>query len=246
MNIKDYQQLALRTEAPCGAVLNRVSDVKILGYSELAYSNLRLLHAALGLTSDINELVHSSDRTNEIEEAGDSLWYAAIACEALHADIASSFTDGLNEDRKWSRLELSERLRTRAAEVADATKAKIFYGKSESDATPIDVVLLGDVQDIVRGLALYCTKFLNLSIEEVMEANIAKLRARFPDAYSQARALERDKAAERSAINAGPFGTGPFPVNVGEIPRTKAYKSGPDAPQASFPDPAGTHGDLAG
>lgn len=57
----------------------------------------RLLHAALGLTSETGEFVdalkklyfagRALDQVNLIEELGDILWYLQLACNALETDL---------------------------------------------------------------------------------------------------------------------------------------------------------------
>lgn len=119
----DYVNLALRTESLSEEVIQRLSDPKVV----------RLLHAAMGLTTEAGELVDMLkkhifygkplDEVNVIEELGDSFWYAAIA---------------------------------------------------------IDVV--------------------QTTLDEVMTRNVAKLRQRYPEKFTEQAALERNLDAERRIL----------------------------------------------
>lgn len=88
MNSKDYQKLAVRTESnDMKRVADRLSDPRVV----------RLLHAEIGLSTESGEFSdqlkrhifygRDLDTTNLEEEAGDLLWYLAIALD----EIGSSF-----------------------------------------------------------------------------------------------------------------------------------------------------------
>lgn len=86
-----YQSLAMRTAKPMP-----VQD--------------DLLHAALGLTGEAGEfadcikkhLIYGQefDRANAIEEVGDLLWYAALACSALGVDMGQVAAMNIDKLRK--------------------------------------------------------------------------------------------------------------------------------------------------
>ena len=86
-----YQQLAMRTAKP----MDMQGD---------------LLHAALGLTGESGEfadcikkyLIYNQplDRENAIEEIGDLLWYAALACDALEVDMGQVAAMNIDKLRK--------------------------------------------------------------------------------------------------------------------------------------------------
>lgn len=83
-----------------------------------------------------------------------------------------------------------------AGEIADAVKKSSIYGK------PLDrqniVEELGDIEFYLAGLR----QMLGITFKEVFEANVAKLKARYPSGYTDAAAIERaDKAAEIKTID---------------------------------------------
>lgn len=77
-----------------------------------------------------------------------------------------------------------------AGEVSDLIKKGIFH-QQEIDLLKIKKEL-GDVMWYIAALC----KCLNLTLEEVMQANIEKLVARFPNGYSPERTLIKTGAEE--------------------------------------------------
>jgi NTP pyrophosphatase (non-canonical NTP hydrolase) len=83
---------------------------------------------------------------------------------------------------------------TESAELADAIKKRLAYGK------PIDQVNLSEeLGDIEWYLSLIRDAY-GLSREEIIEANVYKLQSRYPGGWTQHRALNRDLEAERAAL----------------------------------------------
>lgn len=96
MNSHDYIKQALRTES----IKNATSD-------------LRLLHGAIGLSTEANELLGvMKERTfygtplgaleiqNIYEELGDLFWYAAIICDVLGFNFEDIMADNIEKLRK--------------------------------------------------------------------------------------------------------------------------------------------------
>ena len=207
VTIKNYQELALRTEAPCNTVLNRVIGETTCLFNSDAHANIRLIHAALGLTSDVHELVNGTDIVNEIEEVSDACWFSAIGFEALGADITCAFLSDPDTGRQtpnWSRQTYHLKFEQLAAMFADSVKAKVFYGKTVKEGIPMEQYLLGLLRELVYDLRGFSTKFLGLPIEEVMRRNIAKLTARYPERFSEDAAHNRDFEKERAALSGEP------------------------------------------
>lgn len=96
----DYVQQAVRTEAPItGEMLDRFSRT----------SNIRLLHAAMGLATEAGELLDALkrhlfygaplDRVNVKEELGDTSWYLALAIDELRTTLHDVQTANINKLR---------------------------------------------------------------------------------------------------------------------------------------------------
>ena len=76
-----------------------------------------------------------------------------------------------------------------AGELVDAVKKHLIYGK------PLDADnVVEEIGDVMWFCALMC-RAINVSLEEVAQANIKKLAKRYPETYSDILAIQRlDKA----------------------------------------------------
>lgn len=85
-------------------------------------------------------------------------------------------------------------LATESGELLDAIKKCVFYGK------PLDVVnVKEELGDLLWYLAVACHA-TGTTIDEVGALNIAKLKARYPDRFTEAKANERDTDHEREVL----------------------------------------------
>jgi len=87
MNFREYIELATKTESnDFNAITDRMSSMVMI----------RILHACMGLITEVAELVdmvkkhlfygREFDRTNVVEESGDIFWYLAILFHTLGID----------------------------------------------------------------------------------------------------------------------------------------------------------------
>jgi len=192
---QNYIHLAIRTES-------------VLPESKtLPAGTWRLLHAALGMVTELAELMGSNAFTsashgmsadeNQIEEVGDVFWYLAIAYDEL-GDLENelSFIDDFNA--YWSQprgMGLHDAI-IAASEFVDVLKRMIFYGKAgeqQRACVHLRMVLLR--------LMDHCQS-LGIDPRHAMAANIRKLTARFPTKFDADHAVQRDLNAERSALRA--------------------------------------------
>jgi hypothetical protein len=206
----NYSNLAIRTESPLDAVLDRVN--------KRPERFLRLLHSALGLDSELSELrdsIFSNDDTNTIGELGDMWWFVNIGHRAIGSIVDYSVLTDIKSDdyEDMGATSLMEDLEVKIAEFQDHIKAHMFYGREEfktpTTKLAASVALQADLNAITVCLA-YLTRsalcYHPISgsgdvVIKVMEANIAKLRARYPDSYSDVAANERNDSSERAAID---------------------------------------------
>lgn len=101
---------------------------------------------------------------------------------------------------------------TEGGEMADALKRHFYYG------TELDLVnLQEECGDIVWYLQLL-VKALGTTLEEVMDTNEAKLKARYGDKFTEESAVNRNLEAERQILEEGEEG---WEVNTGEMPVAK-------------------------
>jgi NTP pyrophosphatase (non-canonical NTP hydrolase) len=85
-------------------------------------------------------------------------------------------------------------LATETGEIQDILKKRLAYGK------PIDMTnLKEELGDLMWYIARLCKSF-NFTLEEVMELNINKLKARYGDKFTEEAALNRNLVKERDVL----------------------------------------------
>jgi len=83
---------------------------------------------------------------------------------------------------------------TEAGELADNIKKHLFYGKAFDDVNAVE-----EAGDLLWYLAILFDT-LDLTFEEVMEKNIAKLKARYPNKFTEEKAVNRNLEVERKIL----------------------------------------------
>jgi NTP pyrophosphatase (non-canonical NTP hydrolase) len=98
-------------------------------------------------------------------------------------------------DNNARRIHALVGLSTEVGELTDIWKKYVFYGK------PIDVTnAKEEVGDILWYLAILCDS-LGTTIEAEMSRNIAKLKTRYPDKFTEQAAAVRDLDKERQILD---------------------------------------------
>lgn len=176
MNLYEYQKLAMRT---AGDTL----DDQVHG----------LVVTALGLSGESTELddamncVHRDWMKDVNKEAGDCCWYVARGCAALGVEMGRIFEDGnyifTSTDigykaAEWDAYQFAPALLKVAAKFGEVVK-KIYAQGHEVDQQKL-IDLLVEYWVLLEIFA----ERIGISIEDILEANIAKLRARFPDGFT--------------------------------------------------------------
>jgi NTP pyrophosphatase (non-canonical NTP hydrolase) len=85
-------------------------------------------------------------------------------------------------------------LSTEANELLDMLKKHIFYGKEIDYVNTIE-----ELGDIFWYAALICDS-MHIDFEEVLHKNIEKLKKRYPEKFSNEKALNRDLEEERKVL----------------------------------------------
>lgn len=203
MNWEEYSKLALRTESiPPIQYLNMpgqandnfdMSEEREINTALFA-KGTRLLHAAMGLVTETDELLDYTDQVNLIEELGDCFWYLPIF-EYYFPELK------LNEifvgtAVKSPALDSIRHMQRSAAHLIDQIgKRHIIYGK------PLNVEA---AQETVRTYAYYLRRVcavMEIDVAECWEANIKKLEKRYPDLrFNGDHAVNRNVAAELAHI----------------------------------------------
>ena len=94
-------------------------------------------------------------------------------------------------------LHASMGLVTEAGEFQDMLKKHVFYGK------PLDEV---NLKEEIGDLLWYCAialEALDTDFEAVMQTNIDKLKARYPEKFTEQKAENRDLVKEREILENG-------------------------------------------
>lgn len=209
MNLTTYLPLAIRTEAHFSSVIDRLSaDVRATS-DESPERLVRMLHASMGLCTEVGELMERWDlsarnrgrllsndegQANFLEEIGDASWYHSI----LLSTFGWSGTESRNGlTTSYTKIGVAlRRLTIVSAQLLDASKKALFYGKAFN--------VLGinkqakEIEECLESLATLC----GTSLDTVRAANIAKLQKRYPAKFTAEAALTRDTTAEMDAHNA--------------------------------------------
>ena len=85
---------------------------------------------------------------------------------------------------------------TEVGELADAFKKNLAYKK------PLDYV---NIEEEVGDLMWYVINFcsvMGFNLEDILEQNIAKLRARYPEKFTEDKAINRNLIKEREILEA--------------------------------------------
>ena len=172
-----YIKLAMRTKSTCTGLSDQVSA--------------DLIHATLGLCDENFEYHMARSWLNAIEELGDFCWFIALAAHDLRTDPFSGWENymDLNPDAPLLQEALSE--------FVTLVKKSFAYG------APLDKKRLRALLHVMAGrIAKITVSKGDRQPEELLSANIAKLRARFPDKFESELALVRDIKQEAVAMRA--------------------------------------------
>jgi len=104
-------------------------------------------------------------------------------------NLKDNLREGLSDE-----LHMVIGISTEAGELLDAYKKHFAYGKN------LDIVNVGEeIADIMWYISNLC-RMKGIDLEEMMERNINKLKARYPDKFSQEKALNRNLDIERDIL----------------------------------------------
>lgn len=187
MRVADYVAGALRTAKPMPDIMGDLE------------------HAALGFVTEIGEFatevkrlriyLKAVNREHAAEELGDTLWYWAVAAQhllelnnatfdAVQAEVSLNLQEGLTIDVHLSRI--VRRLAANAGEFG----ARIDVGQLQPCAELL--------RDMLQCLAAACC-VLGLNLDDCAATNLLKLRARFPEKFTEEAAEAR---ADKGGLDA--------------------------------------------
>jgi hypothetical protein len=209
MNLSEYQIAAMRTagetlsdqlnglvRAALGIAGETLSDQlnglvrAALGIAGETLSDqlTGLVTAALGIAGEtgelIEEFIYGRSKQATVKELGDCLWYVARACHALNIDMAR-FADATAYSTDITTESIGPELAIAGARFADAVKKNFAQGHA------VDVPLLTDYLHRYMAMLGRMCLMVGVGFPEVADANIEKLRQRFPDGFAVERSVGR-------------------------------------------------------
>lgn len=170
--------------------------------------NIRLLHGAIGLASELAEIrqLAGEDEIDEInlkEEIGDIFWYVGIMSDELKVDPEDIFDAGTvlmdtevqdSEEKKEQLNYLVDAMTVAIGEEIDLLKKSLMYGKElNTYSLTSNLLRINSYSDAALGL-------YGLTSAQARERNIEKLRARYGEKFTEAAALNRDIETERKIL----------------------------------------------
>lgn len=195
MSWAKYCELDVRTESIPANTFEKTPY-----YNEVV---TRLLHAQLGLQTEITEYQEAIDLKNKIEELGDTYWYLAVINNTiipLHLNELIAIVPTADEDickfrnsKHW------------LAEMADVLKRTIYYGEDLYEKNKKGVVPVYRFMVAYWGIIRWIKDQTMLddmpNCTELYSMNIEKLSKRYPDlAFKPSDALTRNVENELSHI----------------------------------------------
>lgn len=149
-----------------------------------------------GVATDSDEYFEEhlkNHRERELRELIDSRRFIKNAVRTESNDFVA-IRSRLQPDFILRLLHGAMGLVTEAAELMDALKTHIYYGK------PLDHINLREEVGDGFWYAAIIADTENVTFEEIQERIIAKLRVRFPQKFDEQKAVNRDLESERKVL----------------------------------------------
>lgn len=216
-----YAKLALRTESiPINTFEKVGSNQQIV-----QDNSTRLLHAALGLCTEIEEFKVGTTKVNFVEEIGDVFWYLAIIDDII------IFSRSMPPHEALAATPYS--VGYYVGEIQDVMKRHLFYGTvidRERIIMACHCICWHLEDELIKG---------GHNLADAWTANIIKLEKRYPEKFFDAKAAihrDVDRELEHISETGEVMIVGATPAMVGEVevkPYTLELGESEDAQLAS-------------
>lgn len=144
---------------------------------------LDLAHMVLGIFSEFEEYINATDEVNKSEECSDMMWYIANYCTFKSWDL-----EVIWKYKKFNNNSFVNNVSL----LQDLIKKNLAYSKPINSEKE---------KEILIGLLYNISKMYgNINIEQSLENNIAKLKIRFPDKFTEENAINRNLEQERTEL----------------------------------------------
>jgi NTP pyrophosphatase (non-canonical NTP hydrolase) len=161
----------------------------------------KLLHSVIGSLTEVEEILDNytdGQLTTDInnqgslgEEVADAAWYVSILFRELNIKIDDiDFSDHKDENPFNTLLSFLKV----SLKFLDLLKKKIYYGKEIDKETMIELSIK------MYSLILHYAQSNGSNFSEILDKNIAKLKARYGDKFTSERAINRDLEVERNIL----------------------------------------------
>lgn len=189
MTTKEYKEAVERTETDYAATAAYF-------HTTLTPENkprFALLHGIMGICDEARELYlanEEEDRNHVMEEAGDLLWFLTITCRELGIELENvTFVVCPVNSMLWSEIMYY------ACSMSGIEKKTVIYGIMQEIKTSCEHYIVS----ILQCLHTICRSY-GFTVEDAMEANVRKLKVRYPEKFTSDCALNRDTVKEMRAV----------------------------------------------
>lgn len=163
---------------------------------DLGSEAMNLAHMVLGMFSEDNELITAlikRDTVNIDEELADKFWYLSNYCNLRSYDLDFIINNNavFEPDINTSFCDV---------ELFALSKLQDFVKKNLAYSKPIDRLKEFYYLRMYTFGLLEVLEANDVDLEQILEKNIAKLRARFPDKFTEELAINRDTDKERKIL----------------------------------------------
>lgn len=168
-------------------------------------TELNLRHASLGIRTELGELLDifkknlfynkPIDMINFKEELGDLCWYPAISARIFNFDpkVYSIVILNHEEDNYKTLINKLNTVFIDYANLIDDYSEHLNF---------IDYEYINEKTKYLFAFIKAVAERFNFTFEDVLETNIRKLRLRFPQKFTEEKALNRDLINERKILEA--------------------------------------------
>lgn len=194
-------------------VLAGVTESKPASWSKESTDNLRLVHMALGILTEVDELFPANNlpglaADNYFEELGDMLWYIAGFQNILAANGIVTGQDLLSPSvsRATVTAEVLQdnyrSVRLDCVVIADLAKRILAYGNGSFPAESQVMALYYRCLNVVMAsyVVVAASKADCPSLQLVGEGNINKLKKRYPEGFNPNDAIKRQLTVEAKIL----------------------------------------------
>jgi hypothetical protein len=192
MEFNEYRELAIRTES---------RDMELIRERFRNGNLIRMLHAALGLSTEVAEFFESLEKNDSInmrEELGDLFWYMAVAFDAAREEYGKAvLMPGAGVIWMGLNLEETQRALLQAvSEYVDIIKKTIFYDEHCLEVKTLESLLMRIYKLITWAVGVVGAG----KPGAVFAENVEKLRKRYGEKFNTQGSLCRNVEDELSHL----------------------------------------------